>query len=121
MRSAALWNFLAGTSAAAGTTLLTAIPAGTEKGASAVKLAVSSGPWLLLALALAYTAAQIDKAQREIDLRTTRNLKPEEVREIQRNVLRALHPRTRLLLRLCDIGSVAFLVLGVVLLTWLYR
>ncbi len=117
MRSAGLWNFLAGTSAAAGTTLLTAIPAGREKGTAAVDLAIASGPWFLLAFVLAYAAARIEHMQRGLDLQINEVLEDDEVQELQKRASR----KAKLVFWACDIGSFALLVLGVFLLTSLYR
>ena len=117
MRSAALLNFVAGTSAAIFAALLAAIPAGREHGVAAVSLAISAAPWLSVAILLATAASHIETARQRMDRDYIPQLRASEIADLQRR----FDEEVRQPVRRYVTGAIASAVLGVVLLILLYQ
>ena len=75
--------FLAGIAAAAGTTLLTSIPAVQEHGGRALRLALCSLPWFLLSWLLAETGTLLEEGRRRADLFAHPTMSADELEAIE--------------------------------------
>ena len=112
MRSHSLFNVLAGTSAAAGVNLLTAIQTGDSSGIESMALGVSAISWFCLAVSLARSAAFAEAARNEVAFLRNSRLKLRELKELEETASNRVRPQLIWLDRL----SVLFLCFGVGLL-----